>query len=99
MAKYFLITWFFIFSGITNYTISAQTQEASLPQEAQQAMAKGLEAAKLKDWDSAIKQFAQAQKLAPTSAQALFNLALANDQAGGRELAASALLQGVSFSG
>ncbi len=71
----------------------AQSQESELPKEAQQAMASGLEAAKLQDWDSAIKQFREAQKIAPDSPQVLFNLGLAYDKAGDKELVALALYE------
>ena len=54
--------------------------------EAQTAMDRGLAAAKQKEWELAIKYFSEAQKAAPTSPKALFNLALAYDSAGGREL-------------
>ena len=58
--------------------------------EAQTAMDRGLAAAKQKEWELAIKYFSEAQKAAPTSPRALFNLALANDKHGGRELLALA---------
>jgi tetratricopeptide (TPR) repeat protein len=91
MKKYFVIVWLFVFSLMMAYLAFAQTDEANLPPEAKQAMTLGLESAKQQNWDLAIQHFKEAQKLAPTSAQALFNLALANDRAGGRELVASAL--------
>jgi len=54
--------------------------------DAQTAMDRGMAAAKQKEWELAIKYFTEAQKAAPTSPKALFNLALAYDSAGGREL-------------
>ena len=69
---------------------SAQTQPSNLPPEAQEAMSRGLAAAKQQQWELAIKYFGEARKAAPTSPEALFNLALASDKAGGRELIAIA---------
>lgn len=88
--RFILLVSFFLF---VSFIVCAQAEELSLPQEAQQAMTSGLEAAKLKDWDLAIKYFKEAQKLAPDSPQVLFNLALAYDKAGDKELPALALYE------
>ena len=54
------------------------------------AMNRGLSAAKLGQWPQAIQYFSEAQQVAPYSPSVLFNLALANDKAGGREFNALA---------
>jgi tetratricopeptide (TPR) repeat protein len=68
-----------------------RAQESGLTKEAQQAVTSGLVAAKLGDWDSAIKHFNQARELAPDAPGILFNLALACDKKGKKELATMAL--------
>jgi len=79
---------FLIFAG---FNVFALAQEVS--KETEQAMNAGLDAAKREDWDLAVKQFSEAQKIAPTSPQILFNLALAYDKAGDKELVALALYE------
>jgi len=53
-------------------------------------MTRGMAAAEQQEWDLAIKYFSEARKAAPTWPSAQFNLALAYDSAGGRELNAIA---------
>ena len=62
----------------------------ALPPEAQAAMQRGLAAAKQQEWQLAIKYFGEAREAAPYAPEALFNLALAHDRLGGRELLAIA---------
>jgi len=69
----------------------AQSSSGTLPPGAQEAMARGLAAARLQEWPLAIKYFTEARKAAPKAPQVIFNLALACDKAGGRELSAIAL--------
>lgn len=64
----------------------------TLPPQAQAELDRGLAAAEEKQWDLAIKHFAEAQNTARTNPQILFNLGLAHDKAG-HELAALAWLQ------
>ena len=91
LSKIFVLSVVFlsalIFAGFV------QAQESNLPKEAQQAMNAGLDAAKKQDWDFAIRNFSEAQKIAPASPQVLFNLALAYDKAGDKELVALALYE------
>jgi len=51
-------------------------------------MTRGMAAAEQQEWDLAIKYFSEARKAAPTWPSAQFNLALAYDSAGGREVPA-----------
>lgn len=64
---------------------SAQQTEA-LPPAAQQALDKGLAAAKQEQWTIAIQSLDQARQLAPKSPIILFNQALAESRVPGREL-------------
>ena len=68
--------------GVFEGVVFGQTQSASIPPEAQRAMEHGLAAAKIQEWETAIRYFRKAQKVAPESPQVLFNLALAYDKAG-----------------
>jgi tetratricopeptide (TPR) repeat protein len=63
----------------------------SLPTEAQEALAKGLAATRQQDWPLAVRYFTEARKAAPAAPQVIFNLALACDKAGERDLPAIAL--------
>jgi len=58
--------------------------------EAQEAMAKGLAAVKLEDYDLAIKYFKQSYEAGGDKGDTTFSLALAYDRAGGREFMAIA---------
>jgi tetratricopeptide (TPR) repeat protein len=90
VGKTFIALFFasaLIFTGI------AQAQETGLSKEALQSFNAGMDAAKKENWSEAIKQFSQAQKLAPTSPQVLFDLALAYDRGGDKELPALALYE------
>ena len=66
--------------------LSVQAADTALPPDAQEAMARGLAAARQQEWPLAIKHLTEARKIAPTDPQVAFNLALACDKAGGREL-------------
>lgn len=70
------------------FTPAASVADAGLPATAEQSMNEGLNAAQSGNWPEAIKHFRAAQQQAPASPEILFNLALALDKAGGRELAA-----------
>jgi len=59
-----------------------------LTEEVKELLAKGIAAAKEQDWDIVIKHFNAARESAPTFPVILFNLALAYESAGGRELLA-----------
>jgi tetratricopeptide (TPR) repeat protein len=70
--------------------VPVQASQDPLPAKAQQAMAKGIAATKIQDYELAIKYFKEAQEAAPSSPEVLFNLAFAYNKAGGRELLAIA---------
>lgn len=66
---------------------------ADRPHQAQDALNRGFAMAQQQQWPLAIKYFRQAQQAAPKDAAILFNLALATDKAGGRDLPAYAWYQ------
>lgn len=66
--------------------VRAQQADSQLPEAARQAMRRGIAATKQGEWELAIRYFSEAQEAAPGSHTALFNLGLACDKAGGREL-------------
>ena len=70
-------------------TGAAQTQ-TTLPVEAEAALARGAAAVRGEQWDIAVRYFTEAQSYAPESPGIMYNLGLAVDMAGGRELAALA---------
>ncbi|MBT7291201.1 MAG: hypothetical protein HN838_01615 [Rhodospirillaceae bacterium] len=70
--------------------IPARAAGGALPAEASQAMQYGVAAAKQQEWQVAIKYFAKAREAAPYAPKVLFNLALAYNNAGNRELVAIA---------
>lgn len=76
---------------LTSLPPSSTMASEALPPEAQEPLARGLAAARQQDWPLAVRYFAEARKAAPASPQVIFNLALACDKAGGRELPAVAL--------
>lgn len=78
-----------LFATATPFSVRAA--DTALPPEAQEAMARGLAAARQQEWPLAIKHLTEARKIAPTDPQVAFNLALACDKAGGRELLAITL--------
>jgi hypothetical protein len=57
-----------------------------LPAEAIAAISSGLQSARQEDWISAVNYFKEAQEIAPLEPSVLFNLALACDKAGNREI-------------
>jgi uncharacterized protein (TIGR03067 family) len=63
---------------------------AELPPDAQEAMKKGIIAAKQQDYLLAIRYFQDAQKIAPDAPEIFFNLGLAESKIPGRELRAIA---------
>jgi hypothetical protein len=69
-------------------TALLQDADAPLSGKAKEAFEEGLAAAGVKDWPKAIAGFRRALESSPMSSEALFNLALACDKAGGRELVA-----------
>ena len=77
----------FVFAIPPSPAISSET----LPPEAQEAVARGLAAARQQDWPLAVRYFSEARKAAPAAPQVIFNLALACDKAGGRDLPAVTL--------
>jgi len=86
MAVQIFLTGFFVLGIVSGSVVFARQTGSSLPSEAKEAMNRGLAAAEQQEWELAIKYFSKAQKAAPTSPKALFNLALAYDSAGGHEL-------------
>jgi hypothetical protein len=69
----------------------AQTNAPSqLPPAAQEAMKKGITAAKQKEWEIAIRSFQEARKTAPDAPEVFYNLGLAESKMPGRELRAIA---------
>jgi hypothetical protein len=70
--------------------VAATEETASLPAEAQQALDKGLAAAKQQQWDIAIQNFQEARKIAPDAPEIYYDLGLAQSKIAGRELHAVA---------
>jgi hypothetical protein len=87
---------FYFFSGFFITTIATTTgfcqntasSENTLPPAAQEAINKGIMAAKLPDYLLAIRYFQDARKIAPAAAEIFFNLGLAESKIPGRELRA-----------
>ena len=77
----------FLFS-ITMPHTTIYAQEDPLSPEAQEAMNRGLSAARQQEWELAIKYFSEARRAANDSRSAMFNLAMAYDKAGRYELLA-----------
>jgi len=69
--------------------IAAQLR-ADLPPDAQEAIKKGIIAAKEQEWDIAIQSFQDARKIAPNAPEIYYNLGLAESKIPGRELRAIA---------
>jgi len=88
-TQQFILTVILILA-LSQCLVSAQSSDPGLPSEAQQAMDKGIAAAKEQKWEEAIRYFSEARDIAPTSGHTLFNLALASDKITGRELIAIA---------
>jgi len=70
--------------------LPAQTAAPSLPPAAQEALNKGVIAAKVPDYLLAIRYFEDARKLAPNAPEVFYNLGLAESKIPGRELRAMA---------
>lgn len=91
MKKHIFLAGLLVLSGIINYPMSfAWTQETGLLPEMQDAITKGIAAAKQQNWPAAIEYFKQVQEKAPLEPAALFNLALAYYKAGNKDLHALA---------
>lgn len=89
MKKYFIKRlhdcFGMIFILIANTAAFCQT---TLPPTAQEAINKGIIAAKIPDYLTAISYFEEARKLAPQSPEVFYNLGLAESKIPGRELRA-----------
>lgn len=70
--------------------VAATAETSSLPADAQQALDKGLAAAKQQEWDIAIRNFQDARKIAPDAPEVFYDLGLAESKIAGRELRAVA---------
>lgn len=68
----------------------AENAPKDRPPGVEDALERGFAMAQRQRWGLAIRYFGNAQQLAPTDAVVLFNLALANDRASGRNLIAAA---------
>ena len=83
--------WLALFSFMQPLAALAQTNvPAPLPAAAQEALTKGITAAKLPDYPLAIRYFEEARKLAPDAPVIYLNLGLAESKIPGRELRAMA---------
>lgn len=79
-----------LLAAFSSSPVLAQSSGGAQSPEVKKVMRYGLAAAKQQEWSVAIKYFGKARESAPYSPEVLFNLALANDSAGGRELLAIA---------
>ena len=70
--------------------VVATAETTSLPADAQQALDKGLAAAKQQQWEIAIQNFQDARKIAPDAPEIFYDLGLAESKIAGRELRAIA---------
>src|ERR1700746_1804936 len=68
--------------------VAATAETTALPADAQQALDKGLAAAKQQQWDIAIQNFQEARKIAPDAPEIYYDLGLAESRIAGRELRA-----------
>lgn len=78
------------FSFAQPFAAVAQTNVAPLPPAAQEALDKGIIAAKVPDYLLAIRYFEEARKLAPQAPVVFLNMGLAESKIPGRELRAMA---------
>lgn len=76
--------------GFAGVGMSAVQTQGTLPAEAEAALARGAAAVRGEQWDIAVRYFTEAQSHAPDSSGIMYNLGLAVDRAGGRELVALA---------
>jgi hypothetical protein len=72
------------------FIFTAGQLRAELPPDAQEAMKKGIMAAKEQEWEIAIQSFQEARKTAPIAPELFYNLGLAESKMPGRELRAIA---------
>ncbi len=86
-SRLLLVLAFTIFSQYNSHA------QATLPPAAEEALNKGIIAAKVPDYQLAIRFFEEARKLAPNSPTVLFNLGLAESKIPGRELRSIAFFQ------
>jgi len=70
------------------FIFTACQSRAELPPDAQEAMKKGIMAAKEQEWEIAIQSFQDARKIAPDAPEIFYNLGLAESKFPGRELRA-----------
>jgi tetratricopeptide (TPR) repeat protein len=66
--------------------VTATAETPLLPADAQQALDKGLAAAKQQQWEIAIQNFQDARKIAPDAPEIYYDLGLAESRIAGREL-------------
>jgi tetratricopeptide (TPR) repeat protein len=81
-----------LFLGVTApfFSLAQTTNETTLPPDAQEAVKKGIIAAKEQEWEIAIQSFQDARKIAPNAPAIYYNLGLAESKIPGRELRAIA---------
>lgn len=84
------LTVFVLALGLAPASVSAQAGPSVRPPGAEDALKRGFAMAQRQRWGLAIRYFGNAQKLAPLDPVVLFNLALANDRAPGRNVVAAA---------
>jgi tetratricopeptide (TPR) repeat protein len=87
------LTWLTCLSFAVPLAVLAQTSapaSAPLSPDAQEALKKGIIAAKEQEWEIAIRSFQDARRLAPDAPAIYYNLGLAESKIPGRELRAIA---------
>lgn len=77
-------------TGYFESQVSAENATENRPPGVEDALKRGFAMAQRQRWALAIRYFGNAQELAPTDPVVLFNLALANDRAPGRNVVAAA---------
>ncbi len=77
-------------AGLMLVAGSVSAEDAAPSEQARMALRRGMAAAGQEEWELAVKYFSQAREEAPYWSDALFNLATACNEAGGRELLAIA---------
>ena len=88
MTTKFRVLLVLLIVGFSGVGMSAAQAQATLPAEAEAALARGAAAVRSQQWDIAVRYLSEAQSHAPDSSGIMYNLGLAVDMAGGRELAA-----------
>lgn len=82
LVRWGMVAWLSLLPALGH----AESPAPSLPPDAQQAFDRGLAAVKQQEWKLGIQQFREALHRAPDAPEVLFNLALAYDKLGGRDL-------------